>query len=143
MIQVMANELKDILSKLSHVSQEQTRSGCTKCGYPGHFTYQCRNFVRVNPAQDILLDVSSTSSESSDDEDNEDLLMARMERNNREVLREQKEGKFVFEKKNKDGNKELVVEEKKIKKEKGSKKKKKEKKRSKKKKDKKEKHRKK
>ena len=32
----------------------------------GHFTYQCRNFLRTNPNQDILLDVSSTSSDSSD-----------------------------------------------------------------------------
>ena len=34
----------------------------------GHFTYQCRNFTRVNPSQDIVLDVSSTSSESDEDQ---------------------------------------------------------------------------
>jgi hypothetical protein len=34
----------------------------------GHLTFQCRNFVQVDPQKDIVLDVSSTSSES-DDED--------------------------------------------------------------------------
>ena len=34
----------------------------------GHLTFQCRNFLKVNPSQDVVLDVSSTSSESSDDE---------------------------------------------------------------------------
>uniref|UniRef100_T1J6V0 Uncharacterized protein n=1 Tax=Strigamia maritima TaxID=126957 RepID=T1J6V0_STRMM len=32
--------------------------------YAGHLTYQCKNFVTVNPDKDIVLDVSSTSSES-------------------------------------------------------------------------------
>mgnify|MGYP006938814161 CR=1 FL=1 len=35
----------------------------------GHFTYQCRNFFRVNPTEDIVLDVSSTSSFDSDEGD--------------------------------------------------------------------------
>ncbi|MDN5249764.1 MAG: hypothetical protein QWI73_06745 [Alphaproteobacteria bacterium] len=40
----------------------------------GHFTYQCRNFFKVNPTkEDIVLDVSSTSSE---EEEEEDLLRA-------------------------------------------------------------------
>ena len=42
------------------------RPSCKKCGYPGHLTYQCRNFIKVDPNQDVVLDVSSTSSE--DDE---------------------------------------------------------------------------
>lgn len=33
-----------------------------------YFTFQCRNFFRVNPSEDIVLDVSSTSSEDSDAE---------------------------------------------------------------------------
>ena len=41
------------------------------CLTAGHFTYQCRNFQRVNPSQEIVLDVSSTSSESSDDSNEE------------------------------------------------------------------------
>ena len=32
----------------------------------GHLTYECRNFIRTDPKNDLLLDVSSTSSESSD-----------------------------------------------------------------------------
>ena len=33
----------------------------------GHLTFQCRNFLKVDPAKDILLDVSSTSSDSDVD----------------------------------------------------------------------------
>ncbi|XP_067934018.1 protein SREK1IP1-like isoform X2 [Watersipora subatra] len=43
--------------------------GCKKCGYPGHLTYECRNFIKAdNQKDEILLDVSSTSSDSEDDE---------------------------------------------------------------------------
>lgn len=38
------------------------------CCIAGHFTYQCRNFFRVNPSEDIVLDVSSTTSFESDDD---------------------------------------------------------------------------
>ncbi|ELT98281.1 hypothetical protein CAPTEDRAFT_122553 [Capitella teleta] len=40
------------------------RSTCHKCGYAGHLTFQCRNFQKVDPSRDVVLDVSSTSSES-------------------------------------------------------------------------------
>ncbi|OQR72566.1 hypothetical protein BIW11_10304 [Tropilaelaps mercedesae] len=51
---------------------------CSRCGYPGHFTYQCRNFLKANPqAADktggVCVDVSSTSSEGSDDDIGADL----------------------------------------------------------------------
>uniref|UniRef100_A0AAZ3P3D7 Protein SREK1IP1 n=1 Tax=Oncorhynchus tshawytscha TaxID=74940 RepID=A0AAZ3P3D7_ONCTS len=49
------------------------RAGCKKCGYPGHLTFECRNFVRVDPRKDIVLDVSSTSSEESTEDEQEDL----------------------------------------------------------------------
>ncbi|EEB18882.1 conserved hypothetical protein [Pediculus humanus corporis] len=49
------------------VSKEASRASCKKCGYSGHLTYQCRNFIKVDPNKDIVLDVSSTSSESEDD----------------------------------------------------------------------------
>lgn len=32
----------------------------------GHLTFQCRNFIKADPAKEVLLDVSSTSSDSSD-----------------------------------------------------------------------------
>lgn len=47
---------------------ESSRPGCKKCGYPGHFTYQCRNHLKINPNQEDILDVSSTSSESEVDD---------------------------------------------------------------------------
>ncbi|XP_034035894.1 protein SREK1IP1 [Thalassophryne amazonica] len=49
-------------------NKDNIRAGCKKCGYPGHLTFECRNFVRVDPQKDIVLDVSSTSSEESEDE---------------------------------------------------------------------------
>merc|ERR1712064_163779 len=45
----------------------ETRPACKKCGYPGHLTFECRNFVRLDPEKEVLLDVSSTSSESDAD----------------------------------------------------------------------------
>merc|ERR1711944_154533 len=45
----------------------ETRPACKKCGYPGHLTYECRNFLRLDPEKEVLLDVSSTSSESDAD----------------------------------------------------------------------------
>lgn len=59
----------EVLSKLSHVNKDSSRPGCTICGYPGHFKFQCRNFQKINPNQNIILDVSSTSSESDIDEE--------------------------------------------------------------------------
>jgi len=35
----------------------------------GHLTFECRNFLRVDPQRDIVLDVSSTSSEDSEEEE--------------------------------------------------------------------------
>lgn len=45
-------------------NKEAARSACKKCGYSGHLTFQCRNFLKTDPNQEILLDVSSTSSDS-------------------------------------------------------------------------------
>lgn len=64
-------------------SKEIVRAACKKCGYSGHLTYQCRNFLKVikyffvinksinigfilkvDPNKEILLDVDSTSSDS-------------------------------------------------------------------------------
>ncbi|KAI4828874.1 hypothetical protein KUCAC02_022946, partial [Chaenocephalus aceratus] len=50
-------------------NKDNIRAGCKKCGYPGHLTFECRNFVRVDPQKDIVLDVSSTSSEEESEDD--------------------------------------------------------------------------
>ncbi|BET00435.1 7 transmembrane receptor (rhodopsin family) [Nesidiocoris tenuis] len=57
----------DILARLVPQGKESVRPACRKCGYSGHLTYQCRNFIKIDPNKDIVLDVSSTSSESDDD----------------------------------------------------------------------------
>nr|VZI03639.1 unnamed protein product [Spirometra erinaceieuropaei] len=44
------------------------RAGCKKCGFTGHLTFQCRNYLRADAAGDVVLDVESTSSESEVDE---------------------------------------------------------------------------
>lgn len=57
----------DILARLVPQGKETARPACRKCGYSGHLTYQCRNFIKIDPNKDVVLDVSSTSSESDDD----------------------------------------------------------------------------
>lgn len=55
-------------TKFSGFAKETTvRPACKKCGYSGHLTFQCRNFIKIDPNKDIVLDVSSTSSESEED----------------------------------------------------------------------------
>ncbi|CAG9767501.1 unnamed protein product [Ceutorhynchus assimilis] len=54
-------------SRLLPPAKETTRAACKKCGYAGHLTFQCRNFLKVDPNKEIVLDVSSTSSESDMD----------------------------------------------------------------------------
>ncbi|CAG9792623.1 unnamed protein product [Diatraea saccharalis] len=51
----------DLVNKFG---KETSRSACKKCGYAGHLTFQCRNFIKVDPNKEIVLDVSSTSSDS-------------------------------------------------------------------------------
>lgn len=51
----------------NYLTKETSRSACKKCGYAGHLTYQCRNFIKVDPDKEIVLDVSSTSSNSEDE----------------------------------------------------------------------------
>lgn len=48
------------------IPKETSRAACKKCGYTGHLTFQCRNFIKVDPNKDIVLDVSSTSSDTDD-----------------------------------------------------------------------------
>uniref|UniRef100_A0A0A9X120 Protein SREK1IP1 n=1 Tax=Lygus hesperus TaxID=30085 RepID=A0A0A9X120_LYGHE len=57
----------DILARLVPQGKETVRPACRKCGYAGHLTYQCRNFIKIDPNKDVVLDVSSTSSESDDE----------------------------------------------------------------------------
>ncbi|GFG32688.1 hypothetical protein Cfor_05157 [Coptotermes formosanus] len=57
----------DILSHLVPQGKETIRPACKKCGYAGHLTFQCRNFIKVDPNKEIVLDISSTSSESEDE----------------------------------------------------------------------------
>lgn len=57
----------EILARLVPQGKETIRPACKKCGYSGHLTFQCRNFIKIDPNKDIVLDVSSTSSESDDD----------------------------------------------------------------------------
>jgi len=55
-------------SKFSGFAKDTTaRPACKKCGYSGHLTFQCRNFIKIDPNKDIVLDVSSTSSESDEE----------------------------------------------------------------------------
>ncbi|KAK8770692.1 hypothetical protein V5799_012844 [Amblyomma americanum] len=65
----MESTLREVMARLTNQPSDTVRPACKKCGYPGHFTYQCRNFLKANPNKDIVLDVSSTSSEDDSDEE--------------------------------------------------------------------------
>ncbi|XP_018013100.1 uncharacterized protein LOC108670157 [Hyalella azteca] len=56
------------LARIGPTGGGDVRAACKKCGYPGHLTYQCRNFIKVDPKKAVVLDVSSTSSEDSEEE---------------------------------------------------------------------------
>merc|ERR1712037_852287 len=49
-------------------TNRNTISGCRKCGYPGHLSYECRNGIKIGAGrnQNFVLDISSTSSEDED-----------------------------------------------------------------------------
>ncbi|OWR44484.1 hypothetical protein KGM_204529 [Danaus plexippus plexippus] len=59
----MSNSM-DLVSK---IGKDTSRSACKKCGYAGHLTFQCRNFIKVDPNKEIVLDVSSTSSDTEEE----------------------------------------------------------------------------
>ena len=85
------------------------RSGCKRCGFPGHLTFECRNVINTsiqsqraaeagpaNPLQKVVLDVSSTSSEWSSDEGETPLKRLNkeeLERKRREKKRDKKKSK--------------------------------------------------
>ncbi|XP_050356244.1 protein SREK1IP1-like [Nymphalis io] len=54
----------DLVSKMG---KDSSRAACKKCGYAGHLTFQCRNFIKVDPNKEIVLDVSSTSSDTEEE----------------------------------------------------------------------------
>ncbi|KAF4518445.1 hypothetical protein B566_EDAN002099 [Ephemera danica] len=64
-----------------HGKDTAVRPTCKKCGYAGHLTYQCRNFMKVDPNKELVLDVSSTSSDS----DTQDFTTPVTELRSREV----------------------------------------------------------
>ncbi|KAJ7410825.1 hypothetical protein WISP_106052 [Willisornis vidua] len=67
-------------------NKDNIRAGCKKCGYPGHLTFECRNFLRVDPQRDIVLDVSSTSSEDSEEEELQRLQAMREKKNSKPTV---------------------------------------------------------
>ncbi|KFW92143.1 Protein SREK1IP1, partial [Phalacrocorax carbo] len=74
-------------------NKDNIRAGCKKCGYPGHLTFECRNFLRVDPQRDIVLDVSSTSSEDSEEEELQRLQAMREKKNLNEEEEKKKQKK--------------------------------------------------
>ncbi|XP_031831630.1 uncharacterized protein LOC116426606 [Nomia melanderi] len=87
----------EFLSRLIPQNKDHIRPACKKCGYAGHLTYQCRNFIKVDPNKEIVLDVSSTSSDSD-----ENYVTPLTELREKELKKKQKEVKKKHkEKKNK------------------------------------------
>ncbi|XP_068856996.1 protein SREK1IP1 [Aphelocoma coerulescens] len=79
-------------------NKDNIRAGCKKCGYPGHLTFECRNFLRVDPQRDIVLDVSSTSSEDSEEEELQRLQAMREKKNLNEEEEKKKQKRKSKEK---------------------------------------------
>ncbi|XP_011154035.2 protein SREK1IP1 [Harpegnathos saltator] len=78
----------EFLARLIPQNKEHVRPACKKCGYAGHLTYQCRNFIKIDPNKEIVLDVSSTSSDSD-----ENYVTPLTELRERELKRKLKEAK--------------------------------------------------
>lgn len=36
------------LARIGPTGGGDVRASCKKCGYPGHLTYQCRNFLKAS-----------------------------------------------------------------------------------------------
>ncbi|CAF0879148.1 unnamed protein product [Adineta ricciae] len=77
----------------------ENKVGCGKCGYVGHLTFQCRNFLQANPSKAVVLDVSSTSSPSSDDDNDTPLQQLARQEINRDKQQVQKKDSEVKSKK--------------------------------------------
>jgi hypothetical protein len=58
--------LEAITARLSGKSEDKIGI-CKKCGFAGHLTFQCRNYIKVDAEHDVHLDVSSTSSDELSD----------------------------------------------------------------------------
>jgi len=84
---------------------EAARPTCKKCGFPGHLTFQCRNYLSANPLSSAshLLDVSSTSSEEDELQNETPLTKLRTEELQalRDKLRRKEEKKKRKKKKKK------------------------------------------
>lgn len=39
---------------LTNPNKESARAACKKCGYAGHLTFQCRNFLKVKKKTSLL-----------------------------------------------------------------------------------------
>ncbi|XP_013149613.1 PREDICTED: protein SREK1IP1-like [Papilio polytes] len=59
--------MSNYIDLVNKFGKDSTRAACKKCGYAGHLTFQCRNFIKVDPNKEIVLDVSSTSTDSEED----------------------------------------------------------------------------
>lgn len=97
---IMESNLKDLMARLTNQTSDNIRPACKKCGYPGHFTYQCRNFLQINPHKDIVLDISSTSSES-EEEFVSPLVKLREEEKKTDRKKKTKKGKISKDKRSK------------------------------------------
>ncbi|XP_058455080.1 protein SREK1IP1-like isoform X2 [Malaya genurostris] len=74
--------------------KDTVRAACKKCGYAGHLTYQCRNYLKVDPHhQTIVAEEKRHSSESPDLNYLTPLQELRMQEELKEKVREEKRKK--------------------------------------------------
>lgn len=40
--------MSNYMDLVSKIGKDSSRAACKKCGYAGHLTFQCRNFIKVS-----------------------------------------------------------------------------------------------
>ncbi|CAD6189647.1 unnamed protein product [Caenorhabditis auriculariae] len=78
------------------IVKQVVTGACRKCGYPGHMTYQCRNFIQLKPDTSTkAYELSSTSSEESED-DETPLVIRRRQKEEEEEEKTQRIDVFIL-----------------------------------------------
>ncbi|XP_041358272.1 protein SREK1IP1-like [Gigantopelta aegis] len=104
----MHSDIQGLIKKFTNKANDGVRAACQRCGYAGHLTYQCRNFIKADPNKDVMLDVSSTSSDSSDENFVSPLVQLRQDESKKtsNVVKKKKKHKDKYISKKKTKNRE-------------------------------------
>ncbi|XP_038122125.1 protein SREK1IP1-like [Culex quinquefasciatus] len=80
-----------------NTQKDNVRAACKKCGYPGHLTFQCRNYLKIGANQQTVVTDKRSSSESP----SELYYLTLQELRRQEEAREEKKRKKAVKKRRK------------------------------------------